>query len=273
MTEIKEYNKMTVDEIQEGLSAPTPIANVKWKPIAIREDYNTDGYTALALAHCDARFIQNRLDFVVGCLNWQSDTKVHGGLLLVGIGIRDPRTNEWIWKWDTGQDKESGKDSAGGKGIVSGGLKRAGFQWGIARDLYDFPRLRLKCKTYTSKRTNEQTFSAWIENPWEAMDTGKGESEETNRPHRSRVDTKQNVDETIKANATTFYDICYAKLELDTEQARESMAPFFDQQTSITDWDRAIRSLEMNLPEEERAYTVQAEKAKVKDAQGDKDSS
>jgi hypothetical protein len=83
------------------------------------------GFSALALAYADARFVQNRLDFVVGAFNWQTDTRVEAGLLMVGIGILHPKSGEWIWKWDTGQGGEDDRGGfGGGKGLFSAGFKQ-----------------------------------------------------------------------------------------------------------------------------------------------------
>jgi len=93
---------------------------------------------ATILAYKDARVDMQILDEAVGQMNWQvkykRDTK---GILQSGIGIKDPATGEWVWKWSNGT--ESNMESE--KGEYSDAFKRAGFMWGIGRKLYDFPSI------------------------------------------------------------------------------------------------------------------------------------
>ena len=263
------YDQKTLEEIQEALSAPTPNEFIKWKPTNLRKE-NDGGFSALAFAHADARFVQNRLDEVVGTFNWQSEAEVVGGLLLVKIGILNPESNEWIWKADTGQigDDDSG-GFGGGKGLFSGGFKRAGYQWGIARDLYDLPTPRCRCKGW--EKNGKIYFRGWIENPW-----AKAESRETERLHRSQVETGSDTDPTeptvdyIPANSTTFYALAYTKLKIEREQAKDVLQPFIDKSTGEIDYEKAILLLEKNLPESDRDFTnQQAELAKKTKVRGE----
>lgn len=257
----KPYNERTMDEIQEALQAPTPRDLVEWVPQSVWK--NNDGtYSALALASTDARFHQNRLDEVVGSFNWQDKIEVHKNFLMVGIAIRDPQSNEWIWKWDTGEDKKTTKDNDG-KSLVSGGFKRAGFQWGMARDLYDLPKPRCRCKGY-SKGDNHY-FKGWVDSPWAVAESG-----ETGRTHASQVERGDPTDESehsvdyIAANSTTFYTLAYGKLKLEKEQARDTLNPFINKQTGEVDYEKAILVLEKNLPEPDRDFTIQQKELEEK---------
>jgi hypothetical protein len=90
----------------------------------------------LVLDYVTARFVQDRLDAAVGPANWQSHFEsLVDGSVRCGIGIRIPGTdsNEWVWKWDVGVASTIEPQ----KGAHSDAFKRAGVQWGIARDLYD----------------------------------------------------------------------------------------------------------------------------------------
>jgi hypothetical protein len=256
-------------EVQIALAKPVPRDRIEWiHEFGSLWKMRDRGMTALALAITDARFFQDRLDHVCGAFNWQSEVKFVGGILMVGIGIRNPElTEEWLWKWDTGQEMQAHTDArGGGKSIMSRGYKRAGYQWGIGRDLYNYAKPRLNCKTYTRKGDGKEIFKEFTQNPWEAIDKGKGESPETGRTHGSRVD---DVGDEIKAGATAFYDIAYVKLgwndEGQKDQAVSVMAAFTDKNTDKTDWNKAIRALEKNLPPTDRLYTIQEEKkAKAK---------
>jgi hypothetical protein len=75
------------------------------------------------------------LDEVVGANNWQNDFKVINNNLYCGIGIFNSDSNQWVWKWDCGTESNTEKE----KGEASDSFKRAGFKWGIGRELYTAP--------------------------------------------------------------------------------------------------------------------------------------
>jgi hypothetical protein len=84
-----------------------------------------------SLAYVDARYVMDTLDEAVGPDNWQRDHRLgEGGKVSCGIGIRVDGV--WIWKWDGAGET----DIEGEKGSYSDSFKRAGVNWGIARDLY-----------------------------------------------------------------------------------------------------------------------------------------
>lgn len=87
------------------------------------------------LLYKDARVDQNILDETVGAENWDRDHKELKGNIYCGIGIWNEKQNRLVWKWDAG--KESYSDSE--KGEASDSFKRAGFNWGIGRELYTAP--------------------------------------------------------------------------------------------------------------------------------------
>lgn len=257
----KPYEERNWGEIQHALQSPTPLAMIEWFGTDVRKD-NQGSHTALALGYVDVRFMQKRLDEVVGMFNWQSQVKFEGGLLLVGIGIRAPKSGMgFIWKYDTGQEKADIADSAGfggGKGVFSTSFKRTCYQWGIARDMYDLPKPRVRCRAYLNKKTNKLQFSGWIDQPIATMP----ESTETGRPHRTQVD---DLTDHMPANANTYYIIAYTKLKYDRETAIAILQNFTDETSGEIDYDRAIRAVEQELPIDQRAYTKQESLAKGDD--------
>lgn len=85
------------------------------------------------LLYKTARTDANLLDETVGQENWENDFKVVDGVLYGGIGIYiDGRE---IWKWDAGTESNTEAE----KGRASDAFKRAGFKWGIGRELYTAP--------------------------------------------------------------------------------------------------------------------------------------
>lgn len=93
----------------------------------------------VCLLYKTSRTDMDLLDETVGPMNWDSDYKVIKDNLYCGIGIRDNETGRTVWKWDCGI--ESREDSEGNqkKGEASDAFKRAGFKWGIGRELYTSP--------------------------------------------------------------------------------------------------------------------------------------
>jgi hypothetical protein len=129
------------------------------------KDKGNGSYIGQALSYADARFTMQRLDEVMGPFGWQTEVREVSGIVCVGIGIKVPRSGAWVWKWDTGMDPEAETSEASDdpnayKGVVSGGLKRAGVQWGIARDLYSIPKKWLPCSAIMVK--GELKFQAWL---------------------------------------------------------------------------------------------------------------
>ena len=89
-----------------------------------------------------ARTDANLLDETVGEDMWENDFKLIDGVLYGGIGIHrlisdaDGKVkDEVVWKWDAGSES----DTEAEKGRASDGFKRAGFKWGIGRELYTAP--------------------------------------------------------------------------------------------------------------------------------------
>lgn len=94
------------------------------------------------LLYKNARVDMQILDDAVGEFNWQRDHKEVKGNLYCGIGIKSPE-GEWVWKWDCGTESYTEKE----KGEASDSFKRAGFNWGIGRELYTAPFIYLPCAT------------------------------------------------------------------------------------------------------------------------------
>ncbi len=90
---------------------------------------------ATILAYKDARTDMKVLDDATDGL-WQNEYRRDSkGVLQCGIGIKF--ADEWIWKWSNGVESKT----EAVKGEYSDALKRAGFMWGIGRELYEVPTL------------------------------------------------------------------------------------------------------------------------------------
>ena len=113
--------------------------DLKADEIDVRISTVNSNYITLLL-YKDARVDQNILDETVGKMNWQRDHKELKGNIYCGISIWDEDKHIWVTKWDAG--KESYTESE--KGEASDSFKRAGFNWGIGRELYTSPAIFIK---------------------------------------------------------------------------------------------------------------------------------
>ena len=93
----------------------------------------------LMLLYKTARTDMDILDELYGPENWQSDYREIKGNLYAGIAVRDHETGNWVWKWDCGIESRADGDGNEKKGEASDAFKRAGFKWGIGRELYTAP--------------------------------------------------------------------------------------------------------------------------------------
>ena len=111
---------------------------------------------ASLLLYKNARVDMALLDQVVGPMNWQRDHKEVKGNMYCGIGITDG--HDWVWKWDCGTESNTEAE----KGESSDSFKRAGFNWGLGRELYTAPLIFINCETeaegYKYKLKNKSEF-------------------------------------------------------------------------------------------------------------------
>ena len=99
---------------------------------------------AVALLYKTARVDMAALDSTYGAMNWTCDYKEIKGNLYCGIGVRNSSQDEFVWKWDCGIESRVDDEANQKKGEASDAFKRAGFKWGIGRELYSPPFIFLK---------------------------------------------------------------------------------------------------------------------------------
>ena len=117
----------------EDLRKPLDISEIEFRVQSI----NRGGY-AIILPYKDARVDMQRLDECVGPMNWKREHTRENKNCVVSIWCVDKK--QWVSKEDTGT--ESFSEAA--KGLASDSFKRACFNWGIGRELYDFPVIQIK---------------------------------------------------------------------------------------------------------------------------------
>ena len=117
------------------LTRPLDISDIDFRVQSI----NNGGYATI-LAYKDARVDMARLDAAVGPLGWQRKHEFINGKLFCHVGLYSYDANAWVWKSDVGT--ESMTEAT--KGESSDSFKRACFNWGIGRELYDYPLISVK---------------------------------------------------------------------------------------------------------------------------------
>ena len=124
--------------------------DLKSNEIDVRISTVTENGLSLLL-YKDARVDQNILDETYRPFGWQRDHKELKGNIYCGISIFDKEKQMWVTKWDCGKESFSEAE----KGEASDSFKRAGFNWGIGRELYTAPFIWIpaeQCNIYTNKQ-------------------------------------------------------------------------------------------------------------------------
>lgn len=119
-----------------GLSKPLDTSQIEFRIQSISKN----GWATI-LAYKNARVDMERLDDVCGPENWQRKHEGINGHLQCAVGIYF-EDKGWVFKQDVGAP--SNQDAT--KGEASDSFKRACFNWGIGRELYEFPRVMVQLK-------------------------------------------------------------------------------------------------------------------------------
>ena len=212
------------------------------------------GVVAVLLLYKDARVDMNILDETVGAMNWKRSHELIGDRLYCTISIRDETTNEWVSKQDVGTESNNEKE----KGQASDSFKRAGFNWGIGRELYTAPFIWIKLRDdefFLDKNGKLKTYSKFKVTEIEYDEKKNitllvigdkyedrfvyGKKPIYNQPQRGeppkkQVDTnekiKQEIVEIVKRKGILFSDVTrhivttFYKQKLDSLNGRELVA-------------------------------------------------
>lgn len=118
------------------------------------QSINKGGYATI-LAYKDARADMQRLDEVCGPLNWKRQ-HLNGNANCI-VSIYNKETGEWVSKEDTG----TASNTEAAKGLASDSFKRACFNWGIGRELYDYPTISVKLNQDEFTVDNGKARQSW----------------------------------------------------------------------------------------------------------------
>lgn len=101
----------------------------------------------LLLLYKTARVDAQILDETFGATGWANDFKEIKGNLFCGIGIKQ-EDGSFLWRWDCGVESATEAE----KGEASDAFKRAGFKWGIGKELYTAPFIWANVATVANKK-------------------------------------------------------------------------------------------------------------------------
>ena len=156
---------MDIKKLQE----PLPINNVEFRVQSIIES-NWKTY-AIILAYKDARVDMQRLDDVVWPLNWKREhTRENKNCI---VSIWNEETKQWISKEDTWTESNTEQE----KWLASDSFKRACFNRGIGRELYNYPSIFIEMESWEyfetqwKKKANSKFLKWWKREGVVSIDT------------------------------------------------------------------------------------------------------
>lgn len=128
--------------------------------IDVRVAQFKEGSFVQLLLYKNARTDMDILDEAVGCMNWKREHTRDNANCIVSIWDKDK--GQWVSKEDTGTESNTEKE----KGLASDSFKRACFNWGIGRELYTSPEIKifLKNNAELDKYTKYEVYHIKVEN-------------------------------------------------------------------------------------------------------------
>lgn len=136
--------------ILKKLQNPLKVNEIEFRVQSI----NRGGYATI-LPYKDARADMKRLDDAVGPLGWKREHTNNNANCTVSIYCKE--TNQWVSKEDTGTESNTEAQ----KGLASDSFKRACFNWGIGRELYDYPVISVKLNQNEFELKNNKAKATW----------------------------------------------------------------------------------------------------------------
>ena len=164
-------------------------------------------YGVSLLLYKDARVDMAILDETVGQSNWQNKFYENKGILFCSLGINTnyadkDKPDRWIWKDDAGTESNTEAE----KGNASDARKRAGFAWGIGRELYTSPFIKIKPEHLAKLKNNN--------GKWKCYDTFEVEA--------IRIENKRIVGLAIRNTTTGNPFRCYQWVDEQWKKEQEN---------------------------------------------------
>ena len=212
------------------------------------------GVGCILLLYKDARVDMKLLDETYGAMNWQRTHEVINGNLFCNIEIWDSEKKCWIKKQDVGTESNTEKE----KGQASDSFKRAGFNWGIGRELYTAPFIWVDLKegeyydkdgkTYINPRTKFTVKSIGYNEEREIISLQIADNHnvvryELGRKTKARPEAPVKIDD-IKAQV--IYDLL-KKTNSDLEAFLKYYEVSNVEDMTVDVWTKAVKALKGKL--------------------------
>src|SRR3990167_4413231 len=98
-------SEKTIQSVVDALQAPTPHSEIRYLPRSPKSTGNNGSAgQAVAIPYVGSEFVEARLDQACGPFGWQTQIIHAGTTIAVGVGILNPETREWLWRWDVGKE-------------------------------------------------------------------------------------------------------------------------------------------------------------------------
>lgn len=131
------------------------LLNVREVNARVNQVFKTPKWTGVSiLLYKDARVDMALLDEVYGANNWQVGYCTIGTSLFCQIDVWDAEKKMWISKMSNGTESNMEAE----KGQASDAFKRAGFMWGLGRELYTAPDIMVTLsddEVYADEKTKK----------------------------------------------------------------------------------------------------------------------
>ena len=193
------------------------------------------------LLYKDARCDMNILDETVGQYGWQREHQRDNANCIVSIW--DKEKEQWISKEDTGTQSFTEKE----KGLASDSFKRACFNWGIGRELYTSPFIKItpnkeneffekngKFKTWSKFKVSEVEYIDNVISYLEITDQNGSVRFTSGLPAFATEEQLANINEFNLTNVNMAKWLKYYKVE-ELDRLTEKQAGFMIKKLKVVD--------------------------------------
>lgn len=122
----------------DELTAPIQPNEIEWRV----QQQTKDGKKIIVVPYITNRCVMHRFDKAFGVFNWTSEFREieNGFICRIAITIHDGNTERQVYRED-GASKTAVEPEKGG---ISDAMKRAAVQFGLGRNLYDYPKVMIE---------------------------------------------------------------------------------------------------------------------------------
>jgi hypothetical protein len=134
----------------EKLTAKINPHEIQWRVQSAKNGKTT------VVPYLTNRCVMERFDEEFGAMHWKNEfVEWRGKGVKCGISARNKASGEWVTKYD-GADETNIESTKGG---FSDSMKRAAVQWGLGRDLYEYPMIQIEGETKYLSRNHEKELN------------------------------------------------------------------------------------------------------------------